>query len=295
MLQNLKGGRPLPVVDSIGPASVKIIEQVLFAPMRPSGMPKFVTVILAFFMAIFLGVMLAFVFEYMDQSFKSPQEVENFLNLPYLGAIPKNAKPELYHALADQIYLLLRDKNIKTIQFFSALEQEGVTNTIANLAGYYAKMGHKVLIIDANLRNSAINKHFRIPESQGLADILESKLTFDKAIKQAVPNLDVITAGKTNMNPITLLDSTTMQDVLKVAKDRYEIVLVDIPCLREYKDAAILSSKVDGNCLIVTEGVTRKQVVLAALDSVVEKKSNILGVVLNNRSFELPKVIYDIA
>ncbi len=295
MLQNLKGGRPLPVVDSIGPASVKIIEQVLFAPIKPAGMPKAVTIVLAVFMAIFLGVMLAFLFEYMDQSFKTPQEVESFLNLPYLGAIPKNAKPELYHALADQIYLLLRDKQFKTLQFFSALEQEGVTNTIVNLAGYYAKMGHKVLIIDANLRGSSVNKFFRLADSNGLADILEGKLQMDKAVKQAMPNLDVITAGKTGMNPITLLDSTSMQDVLKVAKDRYEIVLIDVPCLREYKDAAILSSKVDGNCLIVTEGVTRKQVVKAALDSVIEKNATILGVVLNNRSFELPKIIYDIS
>ncbi len=294
MVKNLNG-QPLPDVEAIGPASVKIVEQATL-PLRPSGIPKSMTFVLAIFMAGFLGVMLAFVFEYMDQSFKSPREVENILNIPYLGSVPQKAKPDSYRNLANQLYLVLRDKHLKTVAFFSALPQEGVTNTIVNLAQYLVKHGgYKTLIIDANLRNPGISKIFRLQEADGLAEILEGKLSFDKAIKDAGANLRVITAGKTSLNPVTLLDSNAFKDTLKLAKDLYEVILIDTSNLRENMDAVLLSVNADANCLVVNEGVTRKQVVQAALAPMQQKKANIIGVVLNNRTFVLPKVIYDIS
>jgi uncharacterized protein involved in exopolysaccharide biosynthesis len=90
MSKNLNGA-PLPDVEAIGSASVKIIEQASI-PRYPAGLPKPVILILAIIMSVFLGVMLAFACEYLDQTFKSPREVESFLGIPYLGAIPKNAK-----------------------------------------------------------------------------------------------------------------------------------------------------------------------------------------------------------
>jgi capsular exopolysaccharide synthesis family protein len=294
MIKNLNG-QPLPDVEAIGPASVKIIEQASL-PFRPTGIPKKLTLILGVFMAGFLALILAFVFEFMDQSFKSPQEVEQVLGVPFLGDVPRKAKLESYRNLANQLYLVLKDKNSKSILFYSALPEEGVTNTIANLAAYLSKTGgHKTLVIDANLRDPGIGKSFRLQESGGLAEILEGKLTFDKAVKEVGANLFVITAGKTDLNPVTLLDSHAMKEILKQAKDRYEVVLVDSPNLREHMDAVILSTSVDANCLVITECVTRKQVVQNAIAPIQQKKATIIGVILNNRSFVLPQAIYDMA
>lgn len=294
MIKNLNG-QPLSDVEAIGPASVKIVEQATL-PLRPTGIPKPLTFILAIFMAAFLGIMLAFVFEYMDQSFKSPREVEQVLEVPYLGSVPRKASFDSFQGLANQLYLVLRDKNLKAVSFFSALPREGVTNTVVNLGKYLSKTGgYRTLVIDANFRGPDIAKSFKLLEPGGLAEILEGKLTFEQALKDIGGKLQVITAGKTSLNPVTLLDSNAMKDVLRMARSLYEVVLIDTPNLREYMDTVILSKEVDANCLVITEGVTRKQVVKIAIAPIQQKKANIIGAVLNNRAFVLPQAIYNMS
>lgn len=287
-------GKPLSNIEAIGPASVKIIEQAQ-VPLRPVGPNKALTLILALFMAPFLGVMLAFMFEYMDQTFKSPRDIETFLNLPYLGSIPrKKSKKESLHTLSDQIYLLMKDKGIKSLLLTSALAREGTTTIIANLAKHLSeRAGHKVLIIDANLRNPAIHKAFKISEDPGLAEVLEGNISFEKAVQHLGHNLDVLPAGKTTLNPITLLGSSMMPEVLKMAKQRSEIVLIDCANLKGFKDAVLISSAIDGIALVVNEGKTRRYVVNSAIAPLQQRKANIIGVILNNRTFAIPRMIYE--
>lgn len=286
-------GHPLSDIEAIGPASVKIIEQAT-VPIRPTGIPKAMTLILAVFMSMFLGVMLAFVFEYLDPTFKSPIDIESYLNLSYLGSIPKKADLDSYHDLADQVYLLLRDKNMKSLLIAGISQGEAVTSTVVNLGNYLSKIsGHKVLIIDANFRNPSIHKAFKLSESNGLSQVLENKINFDDAVKDLGANLFVLVAGKTALNPITLLESRTMADIIRLAKERYEVVLVDCADLGNYKDSVVLSACLDGVALTVSEGKTRRQPVNAALTPLRQKNVNVLGVILRNRSYVIPQAIYD--
>ena len=321
MTANLNG-EPISAIEAIGPASVKIIEQAQ-VPIKPTGTPKLLTLVLAFFMSWFLGVMLAFGFEYMDHTFKSPQDVETFLNLPLLGSIPKKKVKEKrlvqdakvitpytssYQTISDQIQLLIKEKNLKSILMTSALEQEGTSTIIANLGICLThKAGCKVLIIDANLRNPSMHTAFKVSNNQGLSDILEGKSSFEEAVKavdiypirdnsSAVREnscLNVLTAGSTGLNPITLLDSSKMVDVIKKAGKKYEIILIDCTNLRNFRDASAISSLNDGIVLVVNEGKTRRQVVKSALIPLEKKKANLIGVILNNRTFPIPKGIYN--
>ncbi len=280
-------------IEAIGPASVKIIEQAS-VPIKPKGLAKRFTMILAIFMSVFLAVMLAFTFEYLDQTFKSPQDIETYLNLPYLGFITKNSEASEYHDLADQIYLLMQDKKLNTILFTAVQAQEGVTTTIINLGKYLSNAAnHKTLIIDANLRAPSIHKFFKITQDNGLAEVLEGKTSFDKAVKDLGANLHVLAAGKTALNPITLLGSRAMSVLLKLAKENYEAVFIDCAELNGFKDSLILSSGLDGIALVVTEGKTRRQVVNAAIVPLKQKNANIIGVILRNRTYVIPKAIYD--
>ncbi|MFH1692081.1 MAG: Wzz/FepE/Etk N-terminal domain-containing protein, partial [Candidatus Omnitrophota bacterium] len=243
-------GETLPDIEAIGPASVKIIEQAS-VPMRPSGVSKTLTFLLAVFMSIFLGIMLAFTFEYMDQTFRTPQDIERYLNIPFLGAIPIKASLSAYDNLADQVYLLLRDKHLKTVLLTAALPREGVTTIIANLGKNLAtKKHHKVLVIDANLRNPSLHTVLKASNDIGLGDILEGKLNFEKAVKDLGAGLTLLCAGKTDLNPITLLESHKMEELMKYVRDRYDAVLVDCADLRDYQDAHVLAEDVDG--VIVT-------------------------------------------
>jgi len=301
-------GETLPAIEAIGPASVKIIEQAQ-VPIKPTGKSKRLILILAIGMSLFLGVMLAFGFEYIDQTFKSPQDVETFLNLPLLGSIPKKgfkrntliavsermaAFTLHYQNLCDQIYLLMKDKNLKSILITAASPFEESTTITANLVNFLSnKAGHKVMVIDANLKAPATHKVFPISASTGLANVLEGKISWEKAAQDLGPNLTVLPAGNTSLNPTPLLDSTRMANVIKAAKEKYELVFIDYANLRSFKDACVLCPYLDGIILVVNEGKTRHHTIKALLAPLKHKKANLLGVILKNRTYAIPKMIYE--
>ena len=292
MEKNLSG-TPLPDIDAIGPASVKVIEQAN-VPLKPSGPSRKIIAILALFMAAFLSVMLAFVFEYADNTFKSPRDIEDFLNVAYLGFVPKKAKLADYHGLADQIYLLLQDKNAKTVMFSGAVEHEGVSSALANLASYFSHAGgHKVLVIDTNLRKPSLHTAFKAQQAEGVTEIIEGKITLEKGTKKISDKLFFISSGKVSLNPATLLSSHAMSDILKSAKEHYDIVLLDSPAAVISRDAFILGQRVDAVVVAVNEGKTRRPVVKAVLDAFMRSKACVMGVVLNNRTFPIPQRLYN--
>ena len=292
MIKSLNG-QPLPDVEAIGPASVKIIEQAS-VPLKPAGIPKRLTFVLAIFMAVFLSIMLAFMFEYLDQTFKSTQDIEKTLNIPCLGSIPKNMDKESYRHLSDQIYLMLKDKNIKVILMTSADKCEGATTVIANVGTYLATVSHdKTLLIDANLRNPALHEKLNIKNAIGLGNILEEKTTFDSAVKEISAKLSVLTAGNTALNPVMLLNSHKMADLTKAVRGKYGVVIINAPSPILFKDAFPIASLADGVCLVICEGKDRRQAVKFVLTSLVDKKANVLGAILTGKTFIVPKAIYD--
>ena len=307
MIKNITTEK-LSAMEAVGPASIKIIEQAQLPPM-PEGIGSGMVLLLAIFMGVFSGVMLAFGLEYIDHSFKSPQDVEIFLNLPLLGSIPKrgfknnalikdskqtSAFTQPYQNLADQIYLLMKDKNLKSILITAASPLEGSTTITANLANFLSnKAGHKVMVIDANLKAPSIHKVFNISDGAGLANVLEGKISLEKAVKDLGHNLTVLPAGNTSLNPTPLLDSTRMSNVIKTAKEMNELVFIDYANLRSFKDACVLCPYLDGIILVVNEGKTRHQVIKTLIAPLKHKKANLIGVVLNNRTYAIPKMIYE--
>lgn len=258
-------------------------------------------------MSIFLGIMFAFGLEYIDHTFKSPRDVETFLNLPLLGAIPKkwfrnksllrNTKKATvlnssYHDLSDQIYLLMKDKKLKALLITAVSHLEGSTTIVANIGLSLAREGHKVLVIDANLKSPEIHEMFKIPNKSGLTHVLEGKIALEEAIKEIDCNLSVLTAGNTTLNPTLLFDSTRMANTIKEAKGKYGFVFVDYANLRNSHDADILSSSLDGTVLVVNESKTKHPVIKALIAPLVQKKANIIGAILNNRTFVIPRILY---
>lgn len=79
---------------------------------------------------------------------------------------------------------------------------------------------------------------------------------------------------------------------LKKIKEDYEVVLLDCTNIKNFNDIIILSTHVDGVIIVVNEGRDRKQVVKSAIAPLKINKTNIIGGVLNNRTFKIPEVIY---
>lgn len=301
-------GEPMLGVDAIGPASVKIIEQASM-PQSPVGLPKTAIVILSSVMSIFLSIMLAFIFEYVDQTLKSPWEIERYLNVPFLGFAPRrksNERPVIQscedstpycralHNISDRIALVMKQKGLKIVMLTSAKKGEGVTTTIANLGSYLANIaGHKVLLIDGNLRNPRLHQLFSIKNDKGLGNILENKNTLDDSTERISGYLSILPSGRTEQDPVMLLNSQRMAEVFKSVKDKYDIILVDAPALRDYQDSRFIALYVDAACAVIKEGQTRRHVIETSMASLIHRKVDIIGAILNNRSFAIPQVIYD--
>ncbi len=149
-----------------------------------------------------------------------------------------------------------------------------------------------MLIIDANLRTPTISKIFNISNTTGLADVLEGKMPFEYAVQDLGSNLNVLTAGETMFNSTTVLDYSTMSETIKKAKEKYEIVLINCADIRNFTDAIILSSSIDGFVLVVNEGKVKRQIINYAIAPLKQKEINIIGVILNNRTYVIPEVIY---
>jgi capsular exopolysaccharide synthesis family protein len=286
-------GAPLPAIDAIGPASVKIIEQAK-VPIRPSGLSRLSVVVLASFMSLFLSVLVAFSFEYLDQTFKSPNEVENILNANYLGSLPKKAVNGHFHDLGQNLYLAMKDTGARSVTFTSVMANGGVTDLVCKLGLHMAQdLDKKVLLIDGNLRHPSVHSVFDLPESKDFANVLEGKATMEQSVRSVAPNLDIITSGYSVVNPINVLDAPVMKFLLEKARQKYDLVLIDAPALEKVKDAVILAGISDGVVVALNEGQTRRQVAKSALDTLNKDRTRLFGVVLNNRKYVIPSFIYD--
>lgn len=301
-------GAPIDAIDAIGPASVKIIEQASVA-LEPIGASKILTLLLAGLMSIFLGVILAFIFEYADQTIKSPSEIEQILNLPVLGSILKKGlfsralintsrstskKFQSYQAVSEQIHLLTKNKDVHSLLITSALGREGSHWVTANIGFYLAcQLQQKVLIIDADFRKSSASKSFKLGKALGLASFIENEAPIEKIIKSINEGLDVIPAGRTKKNPLALLESDKMKNLILDAKEEYDIVLMNCASLRTSKDAVVLGGFTDGVVINISESKVRRQVLQNSYEQLKENNVNVIGCIFNNRTYSIPKFFYD--
>jgi capsular exopolysaccharide synthesis family protein len=303
-------GRILPDIEAIGPASVKIVSQaglgapIEMTPSKPSAL------MIGFIMSVVSSLILSFLFDYFNQTFRSPKDVRRYLNMPILGSIPKrklkdknimintNPKTTIYTRsivnLTNTLYLLNKEHNYKSFLLADAESSKFTSKTIADLGICLSQnTAQKILIIDANFKMQKIPKIFNISPNPGLSEILKGDISFEEAVKVLNSNLSVLPAGDMSMNSkIALLESDKMSEVMEKAKKHYNIVIIHCSDLRNFTDVAIVSNFVDGIILIINEGKVKRHIVKNTIAPLLNKKVNIMGVILNNRKFVIPKLFY---
>ncbi len=312
-IQHMKeglNGNQLPNEDAIGTASVKIIEQAN-VPLNPVGLNNKVILLVAILMSLFFGIVLAFILEYLDQNIKSPQDLEMNLRIPYFGGIPKlklrrnhfvkgalsKRIPKKYRnafrILADQLYLMIATNPFKVLLLASSGKEDNSSLVAAHLGYHLADHASKrVIIIDANCRDSNFQQIFNLNQPLGLMDVLQGKASLDQTICVINDRLSVLPSGRSDINPMILFDSPAVKELLGQLKKQYDLVLIDTPELKSYQDGCILASLADKTIFIVSENQTRKQAAVNALASLRERNISILGAILKDRNYHIPTFIY---
>ena len=273
------------------------------APNKSDSPKKALSILLAFFLSLLASSGIIILIEYLDDTFKDDQDVQDFLNLPNLGTLnyikEANRKPGKLVALADpqsplveslreirtNIQFSQPEKTNKTVVITSAVPAEGKSLISANLAVVMAQAGFKTVLIDADLHRPSQHEIFKLDNISGLSNLLtaEKEMTI-KYQETQTPGLKVIPSGSFIPNPAEWLGSTRLHEILeKVRGDGNQIILLDTPPIGLVTDAAVLSSMTDGTVIVVELGKTQRDKVKKAIDSIIRVGGQVIGTVLNSK------------
>ncbi len=246
-------------------------------------------------LAIVLGLIAVFAAEFIDDRFRTADDIRDRLGLPLLGTIPqfdelsvskdewiKPLSVEAFHQLVASLRYASNDPP-RSITFTSPDRGDGKSTVVYNTALSMGLMGQRVLVIDGDLRRPTVHEKFGVSNERGLADVLVGLASLEDVIRPTGhADVFVLTAGRPVPNPVALLQSETFDRVLREATASFQQVLVDGPALRPIVDGLMLGLKTDGVVLVVSSPNSNGRTVAAALAKLRSVGSiNLLGIVLN--------------
>lgn len=277
------------IVNMLKVENIQVIDKAEVPIKAVSPKPE-LNMLIAGILGIMTGMFLVFLLEFLDNTIKTPLDVEKHIGSTVIGMIPKSLEDrnpksyvsEAYRTLRTNIQFISIDKNIQTLVVTSSVPGEGKSTVAANLAITMAQLDKKVLLIDADLRKPKIHKIFNKFNFSGLTTVLAEEHDYKAYVEVTdISNLEILTSGPIPPNPAELLGSNRMKDFLEKVKEDYDIILLDSPPVGIVTDAAILSTKCHGVLIVCAAG---KVIIKAAVNTkkTLEKvNANIIGVVMN--------------
>ena len=193
---------------------------------------------------------------------------------------PKSPIAEAYRTLRTNIQFSNIDESLKVLCVTSSGPSEGKTTTSCNLAETFAQSGHRVLLIDGDLRKPRVHKVFRLSGSKGITNLLAGQMKIEEVTHLVGSGFTVIPCGPSPPNPSELLGSKRMKELLDELKKHYDIIIIDAPPVGVVTDSAILSTIVDGTILVVASGKTEIENGRRAKQLLENVDARILGVVM---------------
>jgi len=277
---------------------------------------------------LFLGVIFAFVSDYLDDGVANADQAEEITGLPVVGLIPLFDRPtfgkgkrgsdspekqsqgmpplpwvqsdprskaaEAYRGLRTALLLSKAEAPPRTILVTSSLPGEGKSTTTYNLGASFAALGTRVLIIDADFRKPTLHTRTRLKNESGLSTVLASSKDPDELIlaDPNVENLSLLLAGPIPPNPAELLSSQSFARLLTSLSEKYEVILVDSPPTLLVADATIISVLVERVIIVVLSHVTTRSALGRAVEQLRRSTSNLAGLVLNRVDLQSSEYYY---
>jgi Mrp family chromosome partitioning ATPase/capsular polysaccharide biosynthesis protein len=306
-MNNNLNGKEVSDLEAIGTASVKIIEQAS-SNYVPIGRPKMLIFLAGIAVALGAGVGFAFVIDKFSKTFNSPQDFIDHLNLPVIGTVPKrifyntkkigkDGSSEIYESfmsdLADQMIIFMKLQKLKTLLFVSAHPDSSSSTITSNLGYYLADRDTNVLVIDANITNPVINMLLKLEDRPGLVDIINGTVrSLEEAIVLQNNNLGFMPVGTYQEDTAGMINEKNFKAILKSCANKYEAILIDCTHTKKFPDITMLSAYVDGVVFVANEGKDRIQEIKNIINMLGKHKINIIGGILNNRTFPIPGWLY---
>lgn len=264
-------------------------------PIRPSS-PKIArNLAIALFAGLLLSGAVIATRQTLDDAVKIPEDVENKLGMTLLGVIPKSTNTDLIEALSDpkstvsESYNSLRSSLLystskglpQTLLVTSSLAAEGKSTTSRAMAIGFAKLGHKVLLIDVDMRRPSVHAIFGLKNKAGLSSLLTQQDTIENVLAPSgFENLWIIPSGPIPPSPTDLLSSNHMSHLLEQLGQQFDLILLDSPPVMGLADAPLLAAIVQGVIVVIQADRSRRGSLKNTLRRLRGTNANILGGVL---------------
>ena len=292
----------LQVERALKTGGVQIVSKAA-VPTQPVEPRPLRTAVLAAILGLMLGIGVAFLIDYLDDTVKSKDEAEQLTGgVPVLGAVPlvatwkdrdrpviasikdpSSPAAEAYRSLRTSIQFMGIEHPMQTLQVTSPAAAEGKTTTIANLAIALGRAGQRVILVDCDLRRPRLHDFFWGTNEKGFTSVLLGEAALSEVVKP-VPgenNVMLAASGPRPPNPSELLSSRRTQDVFAALQAQADMVIIDCPPVLPVTDAAVLSKIVDATLLVVTAGTSTRKQVQSAAETLRRVNAPIIGTVLN--------------
>ncbi len=266
------------------------------------------------------GMGAALLAERLDNVFHKPEELKDLTKLPVLGVIPfhnglKKLAPlaqakvekkadgyklvlpkinnpqneayfpflEAFRSLHTNINFLGSDTPINSLVVSSAEKGDGKSTVAVQLAQAASAMGQRVLLVDADMRLPQVHLRLNLPNEQGLSNVISTNLPIYEVIQRSPisDNLFVITSGQIPPDPIKLLSSKKMLNIMAELRQEFDLVIYDTPPILGLADSSIIATHTAGIIVVVRMAKTDRSVVKQALDGLKLSRAHVLGTVVN--------------
>lgn len=246
-----------------------------------------------------LSLGIVFVIFCLDRSVKTSEQVEQYTKLPVLGKIrkipettnelivkndPKSNISEDIRTLRTNLQFILNSDSTKIALVTSSIPHEGKSFISSNLATALAEAGKKTLLIDGDMRLGRVHEIFKVPNNQGLSNMLAEHKTmgfFNYISNTNIQNLSVLPRGIVPPNPSELLDSVDMKHLLSYLRDQYDYIIIDGTPIANLPDSLIMAKAVDRTIVTCSSNFTEIDDLQNAAKALANINANVSGVILN--------------
>jgi capsular exopolysaccharide synthesis family protein len=290
------------VSEEIRTGNIRVVDhaEISTGPVSPN---VFNNLLMALLAGLTLAIGLAFVVEYADDRIKNPDEMKQHLGLPFLGMVPalfdkrittplvgngvSSIFSESFRSIRTNVLFSSTDQGGRLIVVTSSTPGEGKTVVSTNVAVALAQAGHRVLLIDADMRKPRVHDVFQAPMTPGLSNLLVGDATASEAIHESsTTGLWIMPAGVHPPNPAELLGSKRFRDFAAFLMQYFDWVIVDTPPVMAVTDASLAANLAHGVLFVVGAEMTSRRVAQRAVEQLEMGQAKFVGAVLNRVDLE---------
>lgn len=275
------------IAASIRSNNVTIIDHAS-APQSPVHPNKRRSALAGMLLGLIAGLGLLLARDFLANTIRDPEEIERYLHLDLLAAVPRyddetmSLATEAYQNLRTALIFARRDERGQVVLVTGTAPQEGKTTTIFNLARLLAGAGEKTVVVDCDLRRAQMHQRLELPREPGFTNYFVQHDPLAALIKPTqTANLFALTAGQLPPNPPALLARKSLGDLLEDLRGEFEWVLIDSPPLASVTDALFLARHADHTVLVVQHNKVDKKLVKRTVVALRKVTPHLLGAVLN--------------